>query len=275
MIISKTGVINIYDAREAGIELERGELNNSGEIHFHPAILEEAILGPKIFHNLSNGTIWGTGTIDGTAYDNQGLMNPGIGVDEGVFTIIDSYNHSQGSITFEIGGLSGPGKNGGHDQVNVNGPLTLGGTCNINLINGYNPSIGDSFILMNCNGRTGNFATINFSLNSSTWEIEYTDNQVILNFICANVLSPEITGTPAFCPGATTTLDAGNFTDYLWSTGETTQTIDIGTAGDYGVTSYRWPSLYGRRSNLCSCSSNTGGKHHWRSGILRRNIPHA
>jgi hypothetical protein len=45
----------------------------------------------------------------------------------------------------------------------------------------------------------------------------------------------EITGTLTYCAGASTTLDAGSFVSYLWSNGETTQTISA-TAGNYTVT---------------------------------------
>jgi hypothetical protein len=38
------------------------------------------------------------------------------------------------------------------------------------------------------------------------------------------------------CNGAAQTLDAGSHTSYLWSTGETSQTIDINTADTYYVT---------------------------------------
>lgn len=44
-----------------------------------------------------------------------------------------------------------------------------------------------------------------------------------------------ISGTLTYCAGASTTLDAGNFVSYLWSNGETTQTISA-TAGNYTVT---------------------------------------
>jgi hypothetical protein len=47
--------------------------------------------------------------------------------------------------------------------------------------------------------------------------------------------SVSISGTLTYCSGASTTLDAGSFVSYLWSNGETTQTISA-TAGNYTVT---------------------------------------
>ena len=44
-----------------------------------------------------------------------------------------------------------------------------------------------------------------------------------------------ISGTLTYCAGASTTLDAGSFASYSWSSGETTQTISA-TAGNYTVT---------------------------------------
>lgn len=48
--------------------------------------------------------------------------------------------------------------------------------------------------------------------------------------------SPEITGIFDLCNTNSTTIDAGNFAGYLWSTTETTQTIDVAIAGNYSVT---------------------------------------
>lgn len=48
---------------------------------------------------------------------------------------------------------------------------------------------------------------------------------------------PTITGNLSFCPGSSTTLDAGaGYSSYLWSTGATTQTISVSTAGTFQVT---------------------------------------
>ncbi|MCF8237990.1 MAG: gliding motility-associated C-terminal domain-containing protein [Saprospiraceae bacterium] len=48
---------------------------------------------------------------------------------------------------------------------------------------------------------------------------------------------PDITGMGTFCADVGSTLDAGSgFDQYLWSTGATTQTIDVNATGSYSVT---------------------------------------
>lgn len=49
--------------------------------------------------------------------------------------------------------------------------------------------------------------------------------------------APVVTGNLSFCPGGSTTLDAGAvYSTYLWSTGASTKTISVYTAGDVTVT---------------------------------------
>jgi len=58
---------------------------------------------------------------------------------------------------------------------------------------------------------------------------------VVTNF--SPLPSPAITGSLIFCPGDSTILDAGSgFSSYLWSTGATTDTILVSTAGEFSVT---------------------------------------
>ena len=52
---------------------------------------------------------------------------------------------------------------------------------------------------------------------------------------CA-LLTVTINGSFSFCSGSSTTLDAGVYANYSWSTGETTQTINVTTAATYTVT---------------------------------------
>ncbi|MCB9351763.1 MAG: hypothetical protein H6573_30360 [Lewinellaceae bacterium] len=52
----------------------------------------------------------------------------------------------------------------------------------------------------------------------------------------SEALMPQISGQLSFCTGASTTLDAGVFDNYLWSTGDTTQTLSVSSEGAFSVT---------------------------------------
>lgn len=62
-----------------------------------------------------------------------------------------------------------------------------------------------------------------------------SDSQTVSAF--TPPMPPIISGGLTFCGGNTTVLDAGeNLASYLWSTGETTNTIVVGTVGTFSVT---------------------------------------
>ncbi len=90
---------------------------------------------------------------------------------------------------------------------------------------------------------TSNFAPgANFPLGTTT--VTYTANDgvnppVTCSFTVTVVVNPivvNITGNLAICNGSSTVLDAGAFSGYLWSTGETTRTITVSSASTWGVT---------------------------------------
>ncbi|GAB4287537.1 MAG: hypothetical protein Kow0068_13300 [Marinilabiliales bacterium] len=86
-------------------------------------------------------------------------------------------------------------------------------------------------------------STQTISVNTAgTYSVTVTDDNGCTGIdqvdvtVAAN-LTPTITGVLAICNGASTTLDAGaGYSSYNWSTGSTTQTINVSSAGTYSVT---------------------------------------
>src|SRR5262249_52861107 len=82
------------------------------------------------------------------------------------------------------------------DQLFVNGAVTLDGTLNVSLLNGYTPSVGDSFKIIDNDGTdavTGHFAGLpegaTFSVGAYTFSITYaggTGNDVVLTALPSN-----------------------------------------------------------------------------------------
>lgn len=87
-------------------------------------------------------------------------------------------------------------------------------------------------------------ASINQTLEvfaSGTFHVTVTDNngctgQASFTATETPSLTPVITGTLEFCEGSGTTLDAGTgYASYTWSNGDTTQTIQVTSGGNFGV----------------------------------------
>jgi uncharacterized repeat protein (TIGR03803 family) len=76
---------------------------------------------------------------------------------------------------------------------------------------------------------------------SGTYIVTVTDNNgctgTASQAITVNQLPvPLITGDTSFCSGSSSTLNAGSFAHYIWSTGSTAQTITVDSATTYHIT---------------------------------------
>ncbi len=84
-------------------------------------------------------------------------------------------------------------------------------------------------------------ATINATV-AGPYTVTVTDangctNNTLFNLTVNALPTPAITGVTAFCTGASSTLNAGaGYTNYLWSTGATTQTVVVTGTATYAVT---------------------------------------
>ena len=104
------------------------------------------------------GIISGAGTIRGTVI-NAGQVNPGARELPGILTVTGDYTQTAaGILNVQIGGR----ELGQYDQLAITGQATLDGTCNVSLINHFQPDpLHDGFRVLTCGTRSGNFANIN------------------------------------------------------------------------------------------------------------------
>jgi hypothetical protein len=111
------------------------------------------IAGSVVF----NGDVSGAASFPGAGNATfNGSFSPGdspfVSVFGGNFAV-----GSSGSLLIELGGTA-PGT--GYDQVNVNGQFTRDGTLNVVLIDGFTPTEGMSFDILNWGTVTGDFDNV-------------------------------------------------------------------------------------------------------------------
>ena len=114
------------------------------------------------FTNQVPGTITGIGTLNVSAitFTNDGTMSPGLSF--GILTLNGDFTQSSsGSLNTEIGGRD-PG--GDFDLFNVTGAdwaAALDGNLNVLPDPGFEPCVGDRFLVIPYLSHTGQFATVN------------------------------------------------------------------------------------------------------------------
>ena len=121
------------------------------------------------------GILKGTGTLSSLYV--QGTVAPGLSpgcINSGDLTLV-----SGSTYDFEIGGTTACT---GYDQIKVTGTVTLGGTLNTSLYNGFKPTAGQKYVLIDNDGAdaigTDTFAGLaqgaTFTVSGYTFSISYT-----------------------------------------------------------------------------------------------------
>ena len=155
---SNEGVIDVGAGSTLTIN---GALTNTGSLDINGTLVAQSI-------GIGDGqSLSGSGTVDGdvTVY---GETDPGNS--PGILTIDGNYTQASGSfLNIQLGG-TGLGQ---FDQLNVNGDISLAGTLDILLWNGFVPGNGDTFDILNWTGkRTGWFDAIHYPTLSAGYYFE-------------------------------------------------------------------------------------------------------
>jgi hypothetical protein len=159
------------------------------------SIVNGLLNAPGAGVSVQGGTLSGTGIINGNVR-MSGIMSPGDATGAGTLTINGNYTEtSVGALMEQIGSQSWPNSS----LLQVNGIANLDGTLSLSLLNGYNPSVGDSFMLMTFLQEYGSFNTIT-GLNLG-------NNEYIKLFYDPHDIRVEVAATPE--PGSALLLLIG------------------------------------------------------------------
>jgi len=187
---------------------------NSGTLRFTSTYTQTAgathLLGGSLSSvstvGIQGGLLDGNGSITGNV-SNSGQVNPG--TSPGLIDITGNYMQSAaGVLHVDLNGLA-PGAQ--FDQLNLVGTVALAGTLNV--VVGYSPTAGDSFVLINNDGIDLVSGTFNglpegatFPSDGVRFRISYaggTGNDVVLTVDA--VFTPTPTATPTLTPTNTPT----------------------------------------------------------------------
>lgn len=100
------------------------------------------------------GYVKGVGSFDDVSF--SGTFSPGLS--PAVVSVGTVILGNSSTLIMEIGGLA-PGSQ--HDQLEIGVTVSLAGTLDVDLINGFGPSLGDSFLILD-GTTTGSFASFSF-----------------------------------------------------------------------------------------------------------------
>jgi hypothetical protein len=155
--------------------------SNAGDIYIHSgAVLR--ILGAAF--NEPAGIIRGGGTLDisGAAFTDSGAIAPGSS--PGTLTIVGALS-TQGTIHIEVAGRL-PGSE--YDRLLIGGNADLGGTLHLSRLNGFIPTLTDTFRCVTFAGRSGEFSAVTGTPvgNGTYMEIAYRPTEVV-QYVCNGI----------------------------------------------------------------------------------------
>jgi autotransporter-associated beta strand protein len=135
-----------------------------------------------------HGTLAGTGTVQGDVTNrDSGTVSPGSPV--GTLTV-DNFTHAQyANLMIQLAGANA----GEFGVLNVLGTANLSGRLDPVLLNGFVPTIGDSFTFLNAGAVNGTLGIFNRNIDNEPlhWVVNYFPTNAILTVAPGNVPIPD------------------------------------------------------------------------------------
>lgn len=211
-----------------------------------PTIINGHVTGNSAAQRITmTGYVKGVGTFDNVT--TTGTFSPGLSP-----AIVQTSNlslTSTSTLLIEVGGTT---VGSGYDQLQDAGLLTLGGTLQVSLINGFTPAAGQSFDIANWSTLSGTFSSLNLPTLAGglTWNTSQLYSSGVLSVLSAGI------------PGDydnNGTVDAGDYVVYRKYAGTTHTLPNDPTGGSIGLTQYdTWRAHFGQVSGTGSGSSVVG-----------------
>ena len=140
---TNSGTVSVETGR---LQLDAGYTQTAGLTE----VAAVATLGGKV--DILGGTLQGSGLVNGNVTMN-GTLSPGNSVGE--IRIRGGYTQSSSVIlSLELENVND------FDQVFVNGTVTLGGQLDITVLDGFTPTLGDTYTVLSANNIEGEFNRI-------------------------------------------------------------------------------------------------------------------
>jgi fibronectin-binding autotransporter adhesin len=132
---------------------------------------------------LKGGTLGGSGTVTGNVNNTGGTVTPGDGV--GTLTVNGNYTQTTNGL-MEIA-LGGTQQGLSYDLLTVTGSASLAGKLEVNLVNGFTPTVGETFNFLTYGSYTGQFSQI-LSLDAGyAYDVNYSSGMATLVVAAAAV----------------------------------------------------------------------------------------
>jgi len=137
------------------------------------------------------GTLAGTGTVHGNVTNRFGAVSPGDA--PGTLTVNNYTQGINGTLLINIAGANA----GQYSVLNVLGTANLSGLLDPVLLNGFVPTIGESFTFLDYGAATGSLFIFDRNIDNAMehWEVTYESTDAILTVAPGNVPVPDLGST--------------------------------------------------------------------------------